>query len=76
MASCDLTNTLYLPEKSLKSTMKPHYDGVVDLGCRADHCWNGHHERGDRYVQMYVPGIFERIQKSVFRGADLTGWRY
>jgi hypothetical protein len=76
-----LNNAVYLTEQFLESTTAPPYEGVVDYGDRAEHCWNGDHERGIaysqlRYVQMYVPQILERIQKSAPPDADLSGWRY
>ena len=76
-----LNNAVYLTEQFLKSTTSPPYDGVVDYGDRAEHCWNGDHERGIaysqlRYVQMYVPRILERIQRTAPEGADLSSWRY
>jgi len=75
-----LNNAVYLTEQFLKSTTTPPYDGVVDYGDRAEHCWNGDHERGIaysqlRYVQMYMPQILERVEKSAPAGADLS-WRY
>jgi hypothetical protein len=76
-----LNNAVYLAEQFLKSATSPPYDGVVDYGERAEHCWNGDHQRGIadsqlRYVQMYVPRILERIQQSAPPGADLASWRY
>jgi hypothetical protein len=68
-------------EDFLMSTKDPHYDGVVDYGERAEHCWNGDHTRPNalsrlRYDVMYVPQIVERIHKTAPQGADLTSWRY
>jgi hypothetical protein len=76
-----LNNAVYLMEDFLKSTKDPHYDGVVDYGERAEHCWNGDHTRPNalsrlRYDVMYVPQIVERIHKTAPQGADLTSWRY
>jgi hypothetical protein len=76
-----LNNAVYLAEAFLKSTTSPPYEGVIDYGDRAEHCWNGDHERSNgysqlRYVQMYVPRILERIQKTAPHGADLSSWRY
>ena len=76
-----LNNAVYLTEEFLESTTDPYYDGVVDYGDRAEHCWNGDHTRGNgysrlRYVQQYVPRILERIRESAPAGADLTSWRY
>ena len=76
-----LNNAVYLTEDFLESTDKPHYDGVVDYGDRAEHCWNGDHENPNaisrlRYNTMYVPRILERIEESAPEGADLSSWRY
>ena len=76
-----LNNAVYLAEDFLKSTTNPPYEGVVDYGDRAEHCWNGDHTRPNalsrlRYHQMFVPKIVERIAKSAPAGADVTSWKY
>jgi hypothetical protein len=76
-----LNNAVYLTEERLESTTDPYYDGVVDYGDRAEHCWNGDHDNPNaisrlRYNQMYVPRILERIREAAPAGADLTSWRY
>ena len=76
-----LNNAVYLMEEFLKNTKDPHYEGVVDYGDRAEHCWNGDHDRPNaisrlRYDVMYVPAILERIKKTAPAGADFTSWRY
>jgi hypothetical protein len=76
-----LNDAVYLMEDFLKSTKDPYYDGEVDYGDRAEHCWNGDHARPNalsrlRYHQMNIPKIMERIQESAPAGADLTSWRY
>ncbi|MCH7884745.1 MAG: hypothetical protein IIC01_05780 [Planctomycetes bacterium] len=76
-----LNNAVYLMEEFLNGTKDPHYEGVVDYGERAEHCWNGDHDRPNalsrlRYHQMYVDRIMERIRKTAPTGADLTSWRY
>ncbi|MGH9159390.1 MAG: hypothetical protein ACRD2X_05320 [Vicinamibacteraceae bacterium] len=76
-----LNNAVYLLEAFLKGTKQPPYEGEVDYGDRAEHCWNGDHGRPNatsrlRYHQMFIPRIVERIEKSAPPGADLTGWRY
>ena len=40
-----LNNAVYLMEDFLKNTKDPHYEGEVDYGDRAEHCWNGDHTR-------------------------------
>jgi len=76
-----LNNAVYLTEEFLESTTDPYYNGEVDYGDRAEHCWNGDHENGNhisrlRYNTMYIPKILSRIEESAPPGADLTSWRY
>ena len=76
-----LNNAVYLMEDFLEGTTNPYYEGEVDYGDRAEHCWNGDQENGNhisrlRYNSMYVPKIMKRIEESAPTGADLTSWRY
>ncbi|MCH7515029.1 MAG: hypothetical protein IH947_13970 [Bacteroidetes bacterium] len=76
-----LNNAVYLTEEFLEGTTDPYYDGEVDYGDRAEHCWNGDHENPNaisrlRYNTMYLPKILKRIEESAPKGADLTSWRY
>ncbi len=76
-----LNNAVYLMEEFLESTKGPFYSGEVDYGDRAEHCWNGDHEKPNaisrlRYHQMYIPKILKRIHESAPPGADLKSWRY
>ncbi len=76
-----LNNAVYLTEEFLESTSDPYYDGEVDYGDRAEHCWNGDHENPNaisrlRYNTQYLPKILKRIEESAPQGADLTSWRY
>lgn len=76
-----LNNAVYLMEDFLESTTEPYYEGEVDYGDRAEHCWNGDQENPNhisrlRYNSMYVPKIIDRILKSAPEGADLSSWRY
>ena len=76
-----LNNAVYLTEEFLESTENPYYDGEVDYGDRAEHCWNGDQERPNaisrlRYHQMFIPKIVGQILKTAPPGADLTSWRY
>ena len=76
-----LNNAVYLVEQFLESTTSPYYDGEVDYGDRAEHCWNGDQTRPNalsrlRYHQMFVPKIVDRILKSAPEGGDITSWRY
>lgn len=76
-----LNNAVYLMESFLENTTDPYYDGEIDYGDRAEHCWNGDHTRGNglsrlRYHQMYVDKIIKRMESSAPEGADLSSWRY
>ena len=76
-----LNNAVYLIEKFLESTTDPYYEGEVDYGDRAEHCWNGDHTQPNaisrlRYHQMYAPKIVERILKTAPPGGDISSWRY
>jgi hypothetical protein len=76
-----LNNAVYLTEEFLKGTKNPFYDGEVDYGDRAEHCWNGDQQNPNyvsrlRYNTMYIPKILKRIQESAPKGADVKSWRY
>ena len=76
-----LNNAVYLVEDFLKTTKTPPYDGEVDYGARAEHCWNGDHTRPNatarlRYTQFFAPKIVERILATAPKGADVKSWRY
>jgi hypothetical protein len=76
-----LNNAVYLAEEFLESTTDPTYKGDVDYGDRAEHCWNGDHERPNalsrlRYHQMFIPRCVKRMEATAPKGADLTSWRY
>ncbi len=76
-----LNNAVYLAEEFLESTRNPYYDGEVDYGDRAEHCWNGDQTRANaysrlRYHQMFMPRGVERMLKTAPAGADLKSWRY
>ena len=76
-----LNNAVYLAEEFLESTKDPYYNGEVQYGDRAEHCWNGDHTRPNalsrlRYHQMFIPKGVERILKTAPPGADLKSWRY
>jgi hypothetical protein len=76
-----LNNAVYLTEAFLKSTKNPTYDGEVDYGDRAEHCWNGDHGQPNyvsrlRYHQMYIPRAVKWMEQTAPKGADLKSWRY
>jgi hypothetical protein len=76
-----LNNAVYLTEEFLNSTNDPHYDGEVDYGDRAEHCWNGDHSQPNaisrlRYHRMFIPKWTKEMVKTAPKGADLKSWRY
>jgi hypothetical protein len=76
-----LNNAVYLAEEFLSTTKDPYFDGDIQYGDRAEHCWNGDHTRPNalsrlRYHQMFIPRGVERILKTAPPGADLKSWRY
>lgn len=76
-----LNNAVYLAEEILKETTNPHYDGEVDYGDRAEHCWNGDHTQPNaisrlRYHQMFIPKWTKEVQTRAPKGADLMSWLY
>ena len=76
-----LNNAVYLAEEILSESTGPYYNGEVDYGDRAEHCWNGDHENGNhisrlRYHRMFIKKYVEKVQKVAPEGADLTSWRY
>ena len=75
-----LNNAVYLAEEFLEST-DPYYDGEVDYGDRAEHCWNGDHDNPNaisrlRYHRMFIPKWTQELEKLAPKGVDLTSWRY
>lgn len=76
-----LNNAVYLAEEILEETSAPYYNGEVDYGDRAEHCWNGDHDNGNhltrlRYHSMFVKRYVEKVEAVAPAGADLLGWRY
>jgi len=76
-----LESAVYLAQEFLESTRNPNFEGVIDYGRRAEHCWNGDHTRPNaesrlRYHQMFIPIAVERIRKTAPAGADLDSWNY
>lgn len=76
-----LNNAVYQMEAFLKKTKSPFYNGEVDYGDRAEHCWNGDQDNPNyisrlRYNTMYLPKILKRISESAPAGADLKSWKY
>jgi hypothetical protein len=76
-----LNNAVYLAEAELKNLNSPSYEGEVDYGDRAEHCWNGDHTQPNyisrlRYHRMFIPKWVEDMKKTTPKGVDLTSWRY
>lgn len=76
-----LNNAVYLAEEILTETTAPYYNGEVDYGDRAEHCWNGDHENGNhisrlRYHQMFVQKYIDKVDQVAPKGADLSSWMY
>ena len=76
-----LERAVYLAQEFLESTRNPGFEGVIDYGRRAEHCWNGDHTRPNsesrlRYHQMFIPLAVERMRKTAPAGADLDSWNY
>jgi len=76
-----LNNAVYLMEDFLESTTDPYYDGEVDYGDRAEHCWSGDHENPN-YIsrltinQRIAPQVLKRLLETAPSGADTSSWRY
>jgi len=76
-----LNNAVYLAEEMLEETTDPHYDGEVDYGDRAEHCWNGDHQNPIaisrlRYHEMFIKKWTAAVSQRAPKGADLRSWRY
>ena len=76
-----LNNAVYLAEDFLESTSEPYYDGEVDYGELAEHCWNGDQTQPNaisrlRYHSMFISKWAREIGKRAPEGVDLEGWRY
>jgi hypothetical protein len=76
-----LNNAVYLAEDFLEETKDPYYDGEVDYGDRAEHCWNGDHSQPNhisrlRYHRYFIPKWAQEVESRAPANADLTSWRY
>ncbi len=74
-----LNNAVRLTEEFLESTTDPYYNGEVDYGDMAEHCWNGDQENPNhisrlRYNTMYLPKIKDRLKATAPRGHNLKNW--
>ena len=76
-----LNNAVVLTEEFLESTKEPYYDGEVDYGNNAEHCWNGDQENPNyisrlRYNTMYLDKIRERLKKTAPKNHKLKNWDF
>ena len=76
-----LNNAVYLAEDILLDLDNPKYEGEVDYGDRAEHCWNGDQNQPNhisrlRYHRMFIQKWNETVDENAPEGADLTSWRY
>ena len=74
-----LNNAVVLTEEFLESTTDPYYNGEVDYGDMAEHCWNGDQENPNhisrlRYNTMYIPKIRDRLKKTAPKNNNLKNW--
>jgi S-formylglutathione hydrolase FrmB len=75
------TDTFYLEEatmrleKFLRSAKNPTFEGTIEYGQRAPHCWSGC-ASGRNPTICYLPAMAEHIRKTAPPGADLKSWRY
>jgi hypothetical protein len=74
-----LNNAVYLAEEELKNLKNPTYDGEVDYGDRAEHCWNGDHTQPNyisrlRYHRMFIPKWVNELKAP--QNVDIKSWRY
>jgi hypothetical protein len=76
-----LNNAVYFTEEMLRQLENPTFDGEVDYGDRAEHCWNGDHTQPNaisrlRYHRYFIPKWVKEIENRAPQGADLRSWRY
>ena len=76
-----LNNAVYLTEEMLEETTDPYYNGEIDYGDRAEHCWNGDHSQPNaisrlRYHRMFIQKWAKEVESRAPSGADLRTWRY
>jgi len=76
-----LNNAVYLAEENLEETTDPYYEGEIDYGDRAEHCWNGDHTQPNhisrlRYHRYFIPKWAKEVESRAPANADLTSWRY
>ena len=72
-----LNNAVY-HDRGIPGKHRPYYDGEVDYGDRAEHCWNGDHTQPNAISRlrqchrMFIPKWAEEVKG---RGAGGRIWR-
>jgi len=75
------TDTFYLEEatmlleKFLRKATNPAFEGTIEYGKRAPHCWFGC-APGRNPTICYLPEMAEHIRRTAPPGAGLESWRY
>ena len=74
-----LNNAVVLTEEFLENSTNPYYDGEVDYGNLAEHCWNGDQKNPNhisrlRYNTMYLNKIKQRLKKTAPKNHNLKNW--
>lgn len=76
-----LNNAVVLTEAFLENTTTPYYNGEVDYGNNAEHCWNGDQDNPNyisrlRYNTMYLDKIRKRLKKTAPLSHNLKNWGF
>jgi hypothetical protein len=74
-----LNNAVYLTEDFLEQTQNPYYNGEVEYGDRAEHCWNGDPTLPNyitrlRYNTMYLDEIENRLKETAPEEFNQQNW--
>jgi hypothetical protein len=75
------TDTFYLEEATrlletfLRGAANPPFEGVIEYGKRAPHCWSGV-PAGVNPSLHYLPAMADHLTRTAPPGADLKSWRY
>ncbi len=70
-----LEEATMLLERFLKRATNPVFEGTIEYGKRAPHCWSGC-APGRNTTLCYLPAMAEHIRKTAPPGADLESWKY
>jgi S-formylglutathione hydrolase FrmB len=75
------TDTFFLEEATmilerfLRRAENPAFEGTIEYGERAPHCWSGC-APGQNITLCHLPAMAEHIRRTAPEGADLESWRY